>query len=203
MNRRERLLVGVIVTLVVVVAIDQLVVTPLLAAWSARIQAIQAAQRELSAARVLVNNADWIESRWRAYEAAGLAVDDSTARLRVQRQLSEWATQAGLNLTNFTSGRSTTHIVAGPSVATATATTPRRAGSDEDRFQELRFVVTGVGSLSHATAFLDALYASPFPLAVHELDLTSRSQVGHELTLRLTVSTLHRLRPAADAGGRP
>jgi len=167
-NRRERLLVIIIAALALLFVVDQFVVSPYLTAYESRSDEAANVEQKLQAARVLVNNQTLIEHQWSQLRNTGLHLNESALRLKTQRGLIEWSAAAGVNITTLVSGRTV----------------------EEPPFKQLQFVVTGDGSLPAVVALLESIYASPFPLTVHHMDLTSRDDAGQRVNVRLTVSTL-------------
>lgn len=168
MSKREKWLMAIIAALVVIFAGDQLLVRPVLSHLAALDEQVAQLDKTYQQARVLVDNRDTLLTRWRAYEQAGLALDDSKLRLSVQQRLAEWSQQAGVNLTMLASGRA----IKG------------------DRFHEIQFTASGTGSLGQVVAFLVHLQNSPLPMRVLRCDITSANETQDKLALRLTLSTI-------------
>ena len=174
MSKREKWLAIIIAALVVIFAGDQLVVSPLLSHLATLEDQVAAADKQYQHARMLVDNRETLLARWRGYENAGLAADDSQLRLNIQQQLTEASQQAGVNLTTLAAGRA----VKG------------------ERFHEIQFTASGTGSLEQVVAFLVNLQNSALPMRVVRCDISSPSETQDKLTVRLTLSTI-RLNPEA------
>lgn len=168
MSKRERILVWAVALIVGFFALDRLIITPLQAHLSQLTADADDVDQQIDEARVLIDNAQLIETRWQGRVGAGLGLDPATARLRVQGQLSEFAEASGLALTNLSAG----------------------GNLNSDPFTEIRFSLTGTGELRAVTRFLQRVQEASIPLAVQTCDISRRDDSGGRLTLRLTVSTL-------------
>lgn len=168
MNARERVLALIIGGLVGLAALDWFVIEPAWAWFADQTTRTEALDKQLVNARLLVDNADTIEERWGALAAAGLTRDEGALRIEAQQSLSVWASEAGFSLTTLVSGRT----VAG------------------DPFDEMQFIASGSGTLDQTLGFLNRMSASPFPLRLLDLDLTSRSETADAVSVRATFSTI-------------
>jgi hypothetical protein len=168
MSKRERILIWAVALLVGFFAMDRLVVTPLQAHLAQLRSDADAVEQRVDEAKVLIDNEALIHARWTGRVGAGLGLDPAGARLRVQGQLSEFAEDSGLTLTNLSSG----------------------GNLNSDPFTEVRFSVTGTGELRAVTRFLEKVQEASSPLAVLTCDISRRDDNSGRLTLRLTVSTL-------------
>lgn len=179
MSRRERILAIAVAALIGLFAIDRLVVQPLIEHFRDLSTQADDLEGQLRSARVLVDNRRIIRARWQSYREAGLEADEPTQRLRIQRALTEWAGQSGVDLANLSSGQTS------------------RLG--DQPFLEARFVVRGSGSFEAIVDFLHRLRRSPFPLRTLSCNITNPSNAEEDLSLQLTISTL-RLDPEAEEG---
>ncbi|MFW6059133.1 MAG: hypothetical protein ACODAQ_03075 [Phycisphaeraceae bacterium] len=176
MSRRETLLVWIIAALVGLGALDYFVVQPMRARLAALSAEAERLESELRGARVLMDNRALIESRWQSYVEAGLEMEESAQRLRVQQHLTRWAQETGVDLATLASGGA-------------------RQG---EPFEEIQFVVRGSGPLQAVVEFLHELRRSPFPLRVKSCEIGDERGGEGDLSLRLTLSTI-RLAANADA----
>ncbi len=168
MSKRERILVWAVAMIVGFFVLDRFCITPLQTRLAQLGADADAVEQEISAAGMLIDNRGLIEARWGGRIAAGLGLDPTSARLRVQGQLSEFAEASGLTLSNL------------------------NAGGDlkSDPYTEVRFSLTGTGELRSVARFLQRVQEASIPLAVQTCDISRRDDDAGRLTLRLTVSTL-------------
>ncbi|HEV8292329.1 MAG TPA: hypothetical protein VGP94_10410, partial [Tepidisphaeraceae bacterium] len=100
LSRRERYIVIGTVVVVGFLGLDQLVLTPLFD----RREVVQAqtTQRleELARANALFTNRTRLNRKWTEMSGTTLKTDGSTAESQIMRALSDWAVEAGLNLSS-------------------------------------------------------------------------------------------------------
>ena len=176
MSRRERILAVVVIGLIGLFVLDQFVVRPLASRYEQLRAQADDIENELHHARVLLDNRNILEQRWDRMAQGGLNDDASAQRIEVQQRLSRWAEESGFNLAT---------VSAAQTIAGA-------------HFDEVRFLASGSGSLRAVAGFMARLERSDYPLRVIESDVTSRSDRGDDLALRLTLSTIRRGERSAD-----
>lgn len=168
MSKRERILVWVVALVVGFFVLDRLVITPIQTRLSQLKADTDTIEQRINEDMVLIDNHELIESRWDARLAVGLDHDPASARLRVQRQFSNFAESVGMTLNNLSAG----------------------GNINSSPFTEIRFSLTGTGELGSVVRFLKQVQESSAPLAVLTCDISRRDEDSGRITLRLTVSTL-------------
>ena len=177
MSKREKWLAGIIGLLVGLFALDAVLVKPLLAKLDDMDATIDRLDGELADAQLMVEVGPRYERQWRGYRAAGLDEAGDDVRLNVQENLSQWAGDTGLRVSQL------------------------NAGSEikENGHYELRFTLAATGSLESVTQFLARLQSAPFPLKVMTHDTSQSPEDEDALNLRMTLSTIYLASEGADS----
>lgn len=181
MQRRERILAGIIGLLAGGWILDAAVIAPATTWYDGLRADARRATEEAGQAQTLVDRQARIMADWRTRHAAGLLDDEAAARFRVQRALADAARSGGLSLDSVSGGQ----------LVPATR---------DETCDTIRLTATGQGSLAQAMAFLAALEASPQPLRIERSELSAADGRKDALELSLTVST--RIVPAVRRDGR-
>ena len=174
MKPREKLLVWVIVGLVGLYALDQLVIARVLAGFDRVQTQTQAAEQRYNEARALVDSQRAIQMRYAAYEQAALPNNDADA---ARQMVSQWASDAGVEVSIFSPGRQTSG----------------------ERYDEKVFTFTGKGAIAEVEQLLWSLRVAPIPLRIERCTLTSSDETKDELTLTMTLTTI--LEPTGEKQG--
>jgi len=174
MKPREKLLVWVIVGLVGLYVLDRLMISRVMAAFDQVQTQTEAAEKQYNEARVLVDNQRTIQMRYAAYEQAALPNNDADA---ARQQVSQWASDAGVEVSIFSPGKQT----------------------QGERYDEKVFTFTGKGSIREVEQLLWSLRIAPIPLRIERCTLTSSDESKDELTLTMTLTTI--LKPTGDKSG--
>lgn len=181
MQRRERILFGVVGLLAGGWLLDSALLGPGLA-WYDRVrEQTRKAGEEAAQSRALVDRQARILADWRAHHAAGLLDDEAAARFRVQSALAEAARTGGVVLDNVSGGQ----LV--PAARDETCDT-------------LRLTASGQGTLAQVMAFTAALEGAAQPLRIERSELSASDARKDQIELAMTVST--RLVPAAARAKR-
>ena len=176
MKPREKLLVWVIAGLVGLFVLDRLVISRVLSAFDEVATKTAEVEKKYNEARVLVDNQRAIQMRYAAYEQASLPNNDPDA---ARQAVSQWASDAGVEVSIFSPGKQTRG----------------------ERYDEKVFTFTGKGTIAQVEKLLWALRTAPFPLRIERCTLTSSDETKDALTLTLSLTTL--LEPTGGEGGRP
>lgn len=168
MNKREKIMVLIIVGLGVLFAADRFVVTPISEAFANVRAETERLEGKLTEAKAMIRNQDKIERRWSGYRFAGLKEAADAARIRVQANMTDWSQDSRFKLNNLSTGR----VVEG-----------------ED-YNRMAFSLSGVGSLQSIQRFLWAIDTADFPLRINDCSIVSRGDDSDELTLSMNISTI-------------
>lgn len=172
MKQREKLLVFVIAGLVGLFLLDQVVISRVMTAFDEVDTKTQAAEKQYNEARALLDNQRQIMRRHAAYEQASLPGNDPDA---ARQYISQWARDAGVEVSIFSPGKQTSG----------------------ERYDEKVFTFTGKGRIREVEQLLWSLRTAPIPLRIERCTLTSSDESKDELTLTLSLTTI--LKPTSDA----
>lgn len=168
LSKRERYIAIATAASVGLLVFDWYVLTPLMDYSGSLTQQKQQLVSELSAAARLMHTRTTLGRRWRTVRTTTVKHSQSEAEGQLLNAQRSWSQAAGLVLD---------------------AIKPERNEKLHD-MQEVAFATTGSGTMRAATAFLYRLETAPIPLRIRELQLTSRTEGGDDLTLAVRVSTL-------------
>ncbi len=167
-KNRERLLVYAAGTCLALLLADRVVLSPVLATWDERAEAIREFRASLAqGATLLDQEARWL--RWRdEAQARLLPAAPAEAESQLLTRVDGWARQASLRLTSLR---------------------PRwkDLGGGKTR---LELQVTGTGSMNAVAGFVNSLETVPVAVAIEQLELRPARQDSTELTLDLRISGL-------------
>lgn len=117
----------------------------------------------------LINAMPDLNDRWRDMRKdGGLNMDQVEAEAHVRRAISDWARQTGVQ-----------PEMVNPMPVDA-----------EDKLPRLPFRVTLTGRMRSISAFLDQIEQAEFPIRVHGISISSRTEGKDELAVTLQMSTL-------------
>ena len=149
-------------------AVDQVVLSPLLAARRQASLDVADARLELQQATGLVENGPRMNDRWAQMVAAGLTSDPFEAQSRTLHALREYAQGSGLSLTSLKPDRT----------------------DREKQFLRITLRATATGSMRSVSSFLQRVQASDLPLRVSDLQVSARKEGTDDLLVQLGVSTI-------------
>ena len=167
-KNRQQLLIIVAVTAIVLFAGDQLVLSPLMKAWSARATHIGELRKQITQGKLLVQREPGIRSRWEQMSRNALPNNTSAAEQQVVKAIDLWAQSSG--------------------VAISAITPQWKHDSDDYMTYECRVDAAGdLGKLSH---FLYSVERDPMALKLELVELGARDKEGQQLSLGLQLSGL-------------
>lgn len=183
LSKREKIIAAIVALVVVLFAIDQIFLSPML-------ERLGTANRIIGDGKLAIQNADALrqnsvraQRNWSSMAGDTLKRDASTAEQQLLNRIQDWAQSSNLSLTSLK---------------------PERNEKEKD-FDKVTIRTSGNGSLSQVGRFLYALDESKVPVRVSDLQITSRRDGADELTVQLGISTIY-LQPeppknGATAGG--
>lgn len=170
MNRRELTLAIIVAVTIGGWALLSWVIDPAIAAFSEVQQESEQLEKDLSAAKNIVDNEATILRRWAGYEKAGLARSLEDADAQTSGTILTWAEDAGFKQVNLSDGKAKT--------------------DDEQPFGQISYTLQTAGTLSQIYDLLWSIQESPFPLSMEKCVIDLQNDKDQRLQLSLTVSTL-------------
>jgi Tfp pilus assembly protein PilO len=166
-DRRQLLIIGAI-TAIVLFAGDQLVLSPLAAAWSARATRIGDLRKQITQGKMLVQREQSIRSRWEQMRTNALPNNTSAAEQQVVKAIDRWAQESG--------------------VAISAITPQWKHDSDDYMTYECR--VDAAGDLGKLSRFIYSVERDPMALKLELVELGARDKEGQQISLGLQLSGL-------------
>jgi len=166
-NRQKWLVVGAICC-VSALALDQVVLPPLVGAWDDRAQRTAELEEMVEDGELLLAREDSVRERWAAMLERALPADAAAAEDIVLNAVNAWAERSRLNVTSIK---------------------PRWVRSDGP-FKKLEVRATTLAAPAAIVRFLHALECDELPLCVEAAKLSSQDERGRALSLDLTFTAL-------------
>jgi hypothetical protein len=173
MPRRQRWLILAIATLLLLLALNQIVFAPLGNAWQARSLEIQKLKGAVGSGHSIIARGDHLRQLWTEIQSGTLPRDPAQSEYEVLSAIE-----------NF--GR--TSVIEFGSIK------PLWKRGENDNYSILECRLDASGSLSALSRFLYELGKSPLALRTESVELVSRDDTGQRMTLSLVVTAL-RLAP--------
>lgn len=161
-KKRETQLFLLVVVCLGIFLGDQLVYSPMMESWTKDKVAIAKLEKDLVAARKMVVQERTWSQQLKQFQTMALPKERSEVESKVLGMVGEWGIKSRLNLTSLQ-----------PKMRQDTSTV-------SDRF-ELK--VSGEGSMEAIGSFLYMLETSDLPLAVEDVDISSRDDAGKLLNV--------------------
>jgi hypothetical protein len=170
LSKRERQILIVTISVVMIFLIYQFMVTPVLNARAETLVEKQGLIREMEKASELFKQKSAVSPKWQEMINGGLNSDVSSTESIVLNALRTWAQNYGLTLSSIK---------------------PEREKGESDIMQEMQFNVSCSGNISSVGQFLFQIENSALPLRLTEFQLGSREEDGKEMSLQLKLSALY------------
>jgi hypothetical protein len=180
MSKRERMIGLVAGGVLGLLALDQILLSPLLARLDAADLRVNEAQIGLADARKLFQGDLQGRRDWNTMAGESLKLDAPAAESQLLNAVRDWAQAAGLGLTSLKPERN----------------------EKEQGYQKLTIRATATGSMRQASRFLQSVQSADIPVRVSDIQIASRKEGTDDLTLNLGLSTIYLPpEPAQGAGG--
>ena len=169
MSKRERTIALFAGAVAGVLALDQIVISPL---WNRAVEADERATLalgELNQAQQTITRAEVSERRWRKISGDTIKPDAQTAEGQLVNLIPEWATEAGLALRS---------------------TKPERT-EDQQGFGTISVAATFEGNLAAVAKFLHAVQTADVPVRVADARVVVQQEGTDELLLQVTLATIY------------
>lgn len=176
MNRRERTIAIAAGAAIGALALNQVLIDPLLARAGEANERVRIAQEELDAADVVAQNRLRARRNWKEMSAGTVPDDYQSAEGQLVNLIPTWASRAGLNLTSITPERS----------------------ENEAGFGKITLRAAGTGDLESVGRFLYAIQVADVPVRVSDVSIAARREGQDDLAIQLGISTIYAL-PADDS----
>jgi len=168
-RNRQRLLMILAGTAVLLLVLDSLVLSPLTKAWQTRSAEIARLKKAVAEGRSVIARADRTQSLWKEMQTQALPYEPAKAEQDVITAFDRWGRSAGIELGSIK---------------------PQWKRGTTSRYSLLECRVDATGPLPAMTRFLYEVEKSPLPLRVDSIELTARDDQGYKLSLGLLVSGL-------------
>jgi hypothetical protein len=166
-NRQQLLIIGAI-TAIALFAGDQLVLSPVINAWSTRAKRITTLRQQIAKDTMLVQREQSIRSRWEQMSRNALPNNTSAAEQQVVNAIDLWARNSGVVIS---------------------AITPQWK-HDSDDYMTYECRVDAAGDLGKLSRFLYSVERDPMALKLELVELGARDKEGQQLSLGLQLSGL-------------
>ncbi len=180
LNKREKLIAGVVGIALLIFVGDYYVVEPFMAAQDDLRMQQEKVTASLRTAQGIFDNRHRVNEAWQELTSTALQSTASKAESSTLHALTEWAAGARVNLESHKSD------------------TPVQVGD----FQQIRITVTGSGSMAGLSRLIWDIETGSVPLQLGELRIQSRQDGTDDLGLQLTVTTLVFAPPPPPAPGK-
>lgn len=169
LSKRERLILIITLSIIMLFALDRFVLTPVLDA-RAEIQAErQRLTKEIDKASALLKQKETFGKEWEERINNGLNSDVSSTESIALNALRAWAQNYGMTLSSIK---------------------PERE-KGEGKMQEIIFNMACSGNMTSVGQFLWQIENTELPLRITEFQLGSREEDGKEMSLQLKLSALY------------
>jgi len=170
-SKRQRLLVILAATGVLLLILDRVLLTPLTASWQNRTAELARLKKQVTAGRGVIERAARTEGLWKEMQSQALPKDPAQAEQELISAFDRWGRASNVEL------------------ASIKPQWKRGAGAG-DRHSVLECRVDANGSVATLTRFLHEVEKSPLALRIESIELTTRDTNGQRLSLALLVSGL-------------
>ncbi|MGE5297521.1 MAG: type 4a pilus biogenesis protein PilO [Solirubrobacterales bacterium] len=167
LTKRERILAIATILVVGLLALNTIVITPVLNLRRQTSDERIELEAQLEEAQNLFQRRVQLERKWKDL-LAGDMQSDADMETCIAKNMNEWARQTGLTLPSIKPERST----------------------NEKGYTEITFVAAGRGSLESVASFLYRIETSELPVRVTNMQLGSSSESGNDMSLQLRVSAI-------------
>lgn len=166
-DRQSLLLLAALLAFGLLVS-DKLIFSPLARVWKQRSARIASLEKSINNGALLLERAGSIEERWKMMKEGALPANSSEAESQVFQSVERWKQASRISFTGFT---------------------PQRRRASEDH-TALEYRADGFGDLQAISQFIYGLERDPLPLRVEDLQITSRDDLGQQLTIQVRFSGL-------------
>jgi len=164
-ENRQQILAALAITVVGLLLLDRLLITPMIEGWKRRSAEIAELEKRIDNGEKLIARGPQLEDKWSNMQTNTLA--EESAERKLLEAFQRWSDQSRISVTSIQ---------------------PTKRVEDDHISQECRASIAGdIGTLSR---FLFAMEKDPMALRVESLEITSKDESGRNLQVGLTVSGL-------------
>jgi Tfp pilus assembly protein PilO len=167
-KNRQQFLVVVTIAIIALFVSDRLVFEPLIKWWKTRETQVVKLRQEVNDGRMLIQREATIRSRWSQMRTNTLPADASVAEQQVLKAFDSWSQESGVSITSISP----------------------QWKSDTQDYTTLDCRVEASGDLGMLSQFVYDVEKGPMALKLETLNLSTRDDMGQQLTLDLQVSGL-------------
>ena len=168
LSKRERLIGIGTATVIGLLALDSLFLSPLWARYDVAHRAVEEGQRELDRAQQLFQNKLRAQRRWNEITGTTLKNDASAAESQLLNRVRDYAQSANLVLGSLK---------------------PERIEKEKD-FQRITIRASATGTMEQTSRFLYALRNADIPLRVSDVQINSRKDGVDDVAVQIGISTI-------------
>jgi hypothetical protein len=179
LSKRERYIVFGAALVLGGLALDRVVLGPLLEGWSATEVQRQALLAEMNRATATLRHSKELAPKWRAMVRSGIRDDPAEAESQALHAIRNWTEESGVALSLLKPDRLT----------------------ERTRLPEISFQASCNGSMDSISKLLWRVRNATIPVRITELQLATRKEGTDDLSIQLRLSTVYR--PETARAGPP
>lgn len=164
-ENRQQILAALAISVVGLLLLDRLVITPMISGWKERSQKIAELKKSIAQGESLAGRAEIIRDRWSNMQTNTL--EEASAERKLLESFQRWADRSNISVSSIQPSKRT----------------------EEDHIS-LECRVNASGNVTALSRFLYEIEHDPMALRVENLEITSRDENGRTLGLALQVSGL-------------
>lgn len=165
-KQREKLLWRGVIAVVALYALNALVLSWAVQAWSDQSERIASLRKKVADAQQLMTRSKQLRARWAEMQRTDLADNNDVAEYDVYKAVQRWAGTSRISFTNM----------------------QQNWRVHDEGFDTLEVRATANGEQSTLGRLLYELETDPLPARVHELELSARDAQGKQLAMSLRFS---------------
>ena len=168
LSKRERYIVILTLTVVGILALDWLFVSPLLARRTELGESIAVAEQDVTQQRRDMTNATRARRKWRDVSGGTVKRETPEVETQVYGAVQEWAKDSRMNLSSFRYERT----------------------EKEKGFNKVTFIATGTGGMEQIGRFLFRIQTANIPVRITALNITTKKEGTDDLALQVKIASV-------------
>ena len=180
LSKRERYIVILTTTVVGVLALDWLFVTPLLARRATVAEEITLAESDVTQQQLDIDTAIAARRKWKDVSGGTVKRDTPEVETQVYGAVQGWAKDSRMNLTSFRYERT----------------------EKEKGFNKVTFIATGTGGMEQISRFLYRIQTASIPVRIVDLNLTTKKEGTDDLGLQVKIASVFEQHEAPKPTGQ-
>jgi hypothetical protein len=168
LSKRERYIVILTLTVVGILALDYLFVTPLLDRRTRLGNELTVAEQDVLQQRRDMSNATRARRKWRDVSGGTVKRDTPEVETQVYGAVQEWAKDARMNLSSFRYERT----------------------EKEKGFNKVTFIATGTGGMEQIGRFLFRIQTANIPVRITDLQIGTKKEGTDDLSLQVKIASV-------------